>query len=96
MSHGRHDIAAPFRRTNFQNREVDEDLLYSRLRALTTGDSFDLYPNAYLKKKGRNDYVLIDRENTTRSRWGNIDHIVDDALFYLEHGHLPPAAGPMW
>lgn len=83
----------------------NEDELREAVRALHVGESVELdtlsfsSPRAargYIKKKGRSDYVLMDRSNRERSRWGNLEEIVQDGMFFIWNGKLPPPSGARW
>lgn len=50
----------------------------------------------FIKKKGAGDYVLIDPSNRERSRWGNLDEMVEDGMFFVWNGHLPAPSGGRW
>lgn len=58
---------------------------------LQVGEQVELAPNAYVKRKGRDTYVLHDRSNPYRNRWGTLAEIVSDANYYVTWHELPPA-----
>lgn len=76
--------------------EFKDDPILAGLKALGVGDVWDLPHNGYVKKKGRNDFVLMDKKNQSRSRWGTASEIADDVLFFVDHGHLPAPVGGRW
>jgi hypothetical protein len=68
----------------------------TKIRALKIGEQSEVEPNAYVKRKKQNEYVLIDRNNRERSRWGTANEIATDVHYYMEHGHLPAPLGSRW
>jgi hypothetical protein len=76
--------------------EFLDDPIKAGLQQLKIGDTIDITHRAYVKKKGRNDFVLYDRGNQERSRWGTASEIADDVQFFVDHGHLPAANGGRW
>ena len=75
--------------------ETGEELLEA-IAALRVGERLEVPPHAYVKKTGRGEYVLHDRSNKYRNRWGNLKQIVEDAEHYAEFGALPRPSGGHW
>lgn len=71
-------------------------LTLEEVQELRVGEAVEIPPNAYVRRKGRADWVLIDRHNTERSRWGSAAEIHKDMEYFIAHGHLPPAKGEIW
>lgn len=72
------------------------DRLRGQIERLAIGSKLELAPNGYVKRHERAGYSLNDRNNTDRNRWGNLEEITGDALYYEENGHLPPPLGSRW
>jgi hypothetical protein len=53
-------------------------------------------PGGYVKRKGRDCYVLSDDNNHYRKRWGTLEEITGDIIFFLDNGCLPKQKEPMW
>lgn len=83
----------------------NEDDLIADLKALRVGQSVTIetdpfvtrgYIRGYIKKKARNDFVLVDSTNKVRTRWGTAKEIAQDGMFFTWNGHLPPPSGERW
>lgn len=70
--------------------------LLASIKALAPEEAMPIQPRAYIRRKGRSTWVLVDRDNRIRARWGDAIQIEEDAAYYLLHGHLPPPKGGPW
>lgn len=76
-------------------RESGEEWLEA-VAALRVGERIEVPPRAYVKKTARGEYVLHDRGNKFRNRWGNLKQINEDVEHYVRFGELPPPSGEPW
>jgi hypothetical protein len=76
-----------------RTRAARDSSLKEAVDRLAVGESVDVRPNGYIKKKGRNEFVLVDRGNKERNRWGTREEILADASHYARVGSLPEPRG---
>ena len=67
------------------------------LKAMPVGLECDT-PNLLgkVKRLRQNDWHLSANGVTERSRFGDLQQMTEDMVFFHENGHLPPADMPRW